>query len=349
MKALFDVQCLHDYFANGVCRALRLVPTSNCARLLARYRLVFRALPGGGAVYYNEDASPLAQFTESAPLAFWLINDDPALLSYTDCAESASDASRLFYFDNLHCKPRTSSTLASGTLAAPRLPACPARFELPIDPTQRAVKLELLGQLQGSKDPVWQALSPDAPLATLQLDFGSQGESRYQLTKGGVKALDFWLGQPPARAWGVVAIYPGGPRQAANVPRAARALSQESRVSAKTYSIELTARRLRWRYHLIGQTEMNLSHYQVLANHKVAGKLHFDGAPGEPLGGQPSYRFTARELLPLAERPGDAISVQLTPLPHARPQLTVNLAYPRAENVSGIENGQHYADVFVYL
>ncbi|TKC88715.1 hypothetical protein FAZ69_13260 [Trinickia terrae] len=348
MSPLFTLQCRHGYFADGVCRALSLAPTPNCAQLLARYRLRFQPLPGGGTVHYEDGASPLAQFTESAPLAFWLISRDPALSDYTDVA--GKRAAGLFYFDNLHCEPETEtgSTLSGGPLAVPCLPARPPRFGLPVDPPRRAARLELFGPLPGAV-PVWQAQSPDASLAALPLDFGALDEGRYRLNADGVQLLDFWLGNPPANAWGVAAIYLGGPRLADSVPAAACAIGRTGEISVRTYGIELTARSLLWRYHLIGRSEMNFANYQLVANRTAGGPVHFDGAPGDPVAGQPSYCFTAREPLALAERPGDTVSVQLASLLHARPQLSVNLAYPRPGNVSGAQDGQQFADVFVYL
>ncbi|WP_322044094.1 hypothetical protein [Paraburkholderia sp. J67] len=351
MTPLFTIQCRHDYFADGVCRALSLVPTQRSAALLARYRLLFRPLPGGGSIYYEDGASPLAQFSESAPLAFWLIGRDPALNDYTDVAAKGSTG--LFYFDNLHCKPKSSSKLASGPLTAPRLSAYPPRFSLPVDPARRAARLDLLGQLSGGAPPVWQAQSPDATLSALPLDFSALDEGRYRLNVDGAHTLDFWLGKPPSNAWGVAAIYPGGLLLADSVPAAARTIDGKGEVNLKTYSIELAARSVRWRYHLIGQSGMNLADYQLLATRTTGETVHFEGAPGDTVDGRPSYCFTASDPLPLAERPGDKVSVQLASLPQARTQLSVNLAYPRMGNVGGAQgsaqNRQQFADIFVYL
>ncbi|RDU97543.1 hypothetical protein [Trinickia dinghuensis] len=342
MSPLLTIQCSHSYFFDGVCRVLSLMPTSACASMLARYRLLFRSSAGGGIVYYQEGVSPLAQFDESAPLAFWLIGRDPALLSYTD--SNSSNAAGLFYFDNLlDCK------LASGTLTAPQLPCLPARFGLPLDPPRRAMNLELFRRLDGGKQPVWQGRSPDVELAALALDFGVQDEGRYQLVGDGAKVLDFWLGHAPADAWGVVAIYPGGRRQAAGVAPAARAIDEKGEVSPKCYSIELLAKQVFWRYNLIGQTELNFEHYELLARRKTGEPVLFGPPQGAQFNGQPSCRFVAREPLPLAERPGDVLSVRLASKPDASPQLNLSLAYPRPENVGSPEDGKQFADVLVFL
>ena len=342
MSPLLTIQCSHSYFSDGVCRALTLTPTSACARMLARYRLLFRSSPGGGAVYCQEDVSPLAQFDESAPFAFWLAGRDPALLIYTDSA--SSDATGLFYFDNL-----AGTKLASGTLAAPQLPSLQARFGLPLDPPRRAMNLELFRRLDGGKQPVWQGQSPDVELAALELDFGVQDEGRYHLMGDGAKVLDFWLGDAPANAWGVVAIYPGGRRQAAGVAPTARAIDEKGEVSPKCYIIELLAQRVFWRYNLIGQTELNFEHYELLARRKTGQPVLFEPTQGAKFNGQPSCQFVAREPLPLAERPGDILSVRLASKPHASPQLNLSLAYPRPENVGSPEDGKQFADVLVFL
>src|SRR5262245_51826249 len=100
-KPLFTIECLHGYFADRVCRTLALSPTSAAARLLERYHLRFRSLPGGGAVYYEESASNLARLREeAAPLAFALSASDPLFDIYTEGSGSAAPGGTVRYFSN---------------------------------------------------------------------------------------------------------------------------------------------------------------------------------------------------------------------------------------------------------
>src|SRR4051812_373238 len=101
----FDIVCQHGYFSDRLCRPLSVAPTADCQRLLQRYRLRFRAVPGGGQVHYDPDdpLQLLAYFDETLPFTFTILNTDPALLSYTaDVPAALPDrAPGLYYFDNL--------------------------------------------------------------------------------------------------------------------------------------------------------------------------------------------------------------------------------------------------------
>jgi hypothetical protein len=227
----------------------------------------------------------------------------------------------------------------------------PSRFSLPVQPPLQAATLTLASQFgSNGTAPVWQQQSPDALLATLPISLGSLAEGRYQLAANGDQLLDFWLGAAPANAWGMVAIYPGGPLQAGKVAAAARVIGQQGQITPKTYTLQLNARSLCWRYHLIGESGPSYQHYQLTATHKSGGtQVAFGGAAGEAINGLPSYRFVSQQPLALSERPGDLYSVQLQPgagMPHA---AELRLPYPRPGNISGVEQGVRYADVYVYL
>lgn len=112
MNRLLTLQCRHDYFADGICHALGLVPTAACARQLACYQLLFRPQPGGGAVYYQDGISALDDYTDTTPLSFWLCSSDAALASYTQLAPPGKGG---FYFtDNLTATPDADGTLQLG-------------------------------------------------------------------------------------------------------------------------------------------------------------------------------------------------------------------------------------------
>lgn len=355
---LFKVQCRHDYFADGICRPLKLLPTAGCARQLARYQLRFRAESGGGEVYYQDGVSPLNQFRESTPLAFWLVNSDPGLLSYTELdASVASGEAGVFYFDNLDAQPDGQDVNAvrlnpPGPLAAPRVPTRPSRFSVPLDAPVRAVAQSLHSRLTGAAGtPVWQLPSADAALRTLPFAFGDVGEGRYLLSVDGREVLDFWLGMPPEQVWGVVAIYPGGSLQRGNFPSTLQSIAVDGKATAKTYAIQLTALALPWRYCLTGQpgAELDFEQYELVATLRNGQQVSFIGGPGDALDGRPVYRFASPHALPLGERPGDALSVQLRPKPGARPTAPLRLGYPQPRNISGAAAGGPYADVYVHL
>jgi len=365
---LLTVRCRHDYFVDGNCRALRLVPTAECAQQLARYRLHFRPDAGGGTLYYQPGLSQLDRYTERVPLAFWLINHDPALDSYTTLDAAVSDAGMdgVFYFDNLTALAAPDGALwlnalpdadgapqaqAPGSPQAPRLPARGARFSAIPDRPLRAAQLALYPQLAGKDGaPLWQARSADALLASVLVALGAVAEGRYRLALEGSSTLDFWRGSPPRRAWGVVAIYAGGKAQAGAPGPALRPIAADGTVQARIYEVALTALALPWRYQLISQegSKADWSGYELVATPTGKHAVGFSGAVGAALDGRAVYQFLSDQPLPLAERPGTALSVQLRPGARTRHVLPLNLAYPEPGNIRGA-GAARYAEVYVHL
>ena len=85
---LFKIECRHNYFADSLYSSLKLSPTEACKRLLQRYDLLFREMPGGGAVYYGKrnDLTIIRTIREIIPFTFTLTSTDPHLINYTDLA-----------------------------------------------------------------------------------------------------------------------------------------------------------------------------------------------------------------------------------------------------------------------
>ena len=353
---LFTVQCRHDYFADGVCRPLKLVPTATCALILARYQLRFRPESGGGVIYYQPGVSPLDQFLETAPLAFYLLNQDPALASYTSFG-TATDALApgAFYFDNLEALPEGEDLVClnpPGPLMAPQLPIYPQRFNLPVYPPVRAVALSLRRHLTDvNGTPAWQALSPDAALSKLVIAPAALDEGRYQLAIDGCDVLDFWFGAASQPVWGVIAIYLGGRFQFDNFKSTIPIIDLNGQVCPKTYTIRLSARSLPWRYCLIGQSGAvaDFDQYELVATPRGGMPLSFIGSQGELMDGRPIYCFVSPVALALAERPGDTLSVVLRPRQGARHAAPMRLGYAQPRNISGQATNERYADVFVHL
>lgn len=368
LSALLTVRCTHGYFGGGPCRALSLMPTAECARQLARYRLSFLSQPGGGTVYYQPGAGMLEHYTERAPLAFWLVNSDPALDSYTalDATVTGPGADGVFYFDNLDAVADETGTLRlnavpdaqgkpqaqpPGSQQAPKLPVKGARFPLLPDQPVRAAQLALQPRLAGADGvPLWQARSPDASLASVPVALGAIAEGRYRLSVQGSSPVDFWLGPPPRPAWGVVAIYTGGKRQTDQVAPELRAIAPDGTVQARTYEIALTALALPWRYNIISQEgiDADWTKYELVATPVGKTPVRFTGQAGAAIGGRAVYQFVSDQPLPLAERPDEALGVQLRPGARARHVLPLVLAYPEPGNIRG-EGDARYAEVYVHL
>ena len=341
MTPLFSLRALHDYFADGLCGALQWQPSASTRQQLARYQLVFRGERGGGTVYYRAGISPLDQYLETAPMVFWLLNDDLAFGDYTELVQTAGG---MRYFDNLRAAP--DGTLNDG----PCLPCKPARFSVPLNPSRRAAALAVRAQL-APEPPVWQAISPDVLLANLPIDLQGLDEGRYVVQIDGAAASDFWLGAPPHGAWGMVAIYVGGGLQSSHLPPDECMITADGRVRTRTFMLRFAARRLPWRYSLIGQPlrPLDWSNYVLTAIPVEGAAVDFIGASAPALDGQPVYRFTSAHALALSERPGERIKLQLQPRPGTRHATTLRLPYPQPANVGGLSDGELHAEVYIYL
>src|SRR5688500_358250 len=103
-KPLFSIECLHAYFANGICRTLVVSPTAATVRLFQRHHLRFRSSPGGGTIYYEETSTNLPRLSgEPSPLAFALASTDPLFEIYTDDGDAAvgrAPGGTIRYFSN---------------------------------------------------------------------------------------------------------------------------------------------------------------------------------------------------------------------------------------------------------
>ena len=99
---LITLECVHAYFAKGVCHNLHLQPTAQCRQLLERYDCLFRSTPSGGVIAFakGEDMIPVSHFDEEIPFSFDLISPDPYFNNYTE-VNPLSGSESVYYFSNL--------------------------------------------------------------------------------------------------------------------------------------------------------------------------------------------------------------------------------------------------------
>lgn len=179
---LFRIQCRHDFFADGLCHMLELTPTAACLRQLERYGGLFRKIPGGGVICFDQ-RDLLRLFDETTPFAFALTGPGAAISGCTDMgtAPATSPAAGLFYFGNLG----TGETL----LHPPGDPF--AGGALPVLSRRSAPRAETLSDMLGNQLPA---------------NLGTLPEGRYRWPDDGG---DFYLSDvSPAARWGVAEIFP---------------------------------------------------------------------------------------------------------------------------------------------
>ncbi len=305
-KPLFSIECLHDYFADRVCRTLALSPTAATARLFRRHHLRFRTSRGGGTVYYDESSTNLLRLSsEPSPLAFALTSTDPLFEIYTDdggATGGRAPSGTVHYFSNREAdvadisgRRRWLLHPPGQPLAQPPLPVRSSRFTYRFDQPVRSVNIEVMG-VDG--EPAWQTRSPELPAGDCQLDLRGQPCGRYRLVVGGRPAEDFYLSEEPAvRQWGVVDVF------------------LKDVAQAPTYTISFASRATVWRYYIFDQPKMVSPYagYDIVGVQKRSGR---DGSSNEDIrfvrrsetvtvNGRPAFVFESTQTVPLAEVPSE--------------------------------------------
>ena len=354
-KPLFSIECLHGYFADGVCRTLTLSPTAAGARSCERHHLRLRSTPGGGTVYYEESASNLLRLgAEASPLAFALTSIDPLFEIYTEGGGSgnAAPAATVHYFSNgevhfadVSGRRRTLLHPPGQAFAEPPLMMRTRHFTYRFDQPVRAVPLEVLnagGQL------IWQTRTPDIEVRDWPLDLRGQPDGRYRLVVAGRPSGDFYLSDEPlARQWGVVEVFT---KDLDHVP---------------TFTISLASRGTVWRYYIFDQPfgPSSYSGYDVVGVRKRSGgadgssngDIRFTKRPETvTVNGRQAFVFESRQTLPLVEVPNeDDYLFSFRPnggSERGGPAVRLPFAQPMATKLDAAPDGARMvSEIFVYL
>jgi hypothetical protein len=359
---LFAIECLHDYYADGICRPLSLRPTPDCLGLLERHQCLFRAKAGGGMVASasRDEVDLLAGYGESAPFSFELISADPRLTHRDEQVTpppAGMPGERLRYFNNLGA----GGMVADGELAAEWLPVRGKRFSHRLEPSHEEARVEVVDTLRG--EPVWCSarLAPGARV--IPLDLGALPDGRYRFRIGDDLAPAFYLSDLPAAGrWGVVEIFPGG-ALAAHVPANHRVLDEAGQPRPKTFVIRLDNPGSIWRYFIIDHNAED----HAYDGHRVEGyarpasrgtdtrvaRIEFTELARTRVEGRPARVFESTRPIALRERPGDDYEFLFKAngqgersgptfrLPYASAETT------RLETVSGV--ARMCSEIFVYL
>lgn len=102
-KILCSVQILNEYFQDGFCPDLNIVPSEPTRDILKNVRLQYKMFGHQLIIFTETDAAglPVAPVNLSGSLVFYMDLKNPAFLNYTSINLEALQ-SRRFYFTNLH-------------------------------------------------------------------------------------------------------------------------------------------------------------------------------------------------------------------------------------------------------
>jgi hypothetical protein len=368
-ELLFTIECLHGYFADHLCKVLTLAPTGDCRRLLGRYQMIFRALPNGGAVYFDasDEIDYLKIFQEKRPFTFSLISSDASLGNYTAQASdgSVSPADGIFYFNNLRGQSAEVYGEPKLLLHAPQRATVPLTVQsrqfvyVSAQPlTGAQLEVTDLSGLQAS----WKNKSPMQTSVNLPIDLSGYADGAYRLSVDGKDVFDFYVSDTPAvRQWGIVEIFAGG-AAADYVPDAFRVIDADGRPQPKTFTISLDSRQTIWRYCVISQApqERKYDTYDVIGTNKKSSdgdaqsssEIRFTRMP-DPLtiNGKQAVVFESIAGIPLLQVPAQTHTFTLMPGTETqRGARSYKLPYPAVDAlVAGDASGGVFSAVYVYL
>lgn len=363
---LFRIECLHAYFG-GPCRSLTLVPTDDCRHLMARYRMLFREVLGGGAVYCPQQSPPdlLKEFDETTAFTFALISNDPLFTNYTESGSGGLDPGEsIFYFDN-------KNDIQGPVLGQTRQLLHQPGHMLGVPVRTKVSKVARRTSAAGNSFTVLEPLGKQAILQgtfppetnSAQLDLRSFPEGLYWLQVGDDTPQPFYLSdEPSARRWGVVHIYAGGIRQASELPAACTTIDSNGVTHPKTFTIALESRKTIWRYYVMpSSNQAGFGDYQVVpggkkppdANSLADGDPQFRLLPGTtPIEGRAAWVFESQKAIPFLLSPAKSFALSLRPNKNGQSgQRTIRLPYaqPASLTKGGTEPERMCSEIFVYL
>lgn len=368
----FGIECLHDFFSDGRCRALSVHPTRECELLLERYSCLFRPMEGAGAVYYADsgDAEPFRNFSESRPLGFTLTCDDPLLETYTDIDLSGarvSPAKSFYYFNNAdrNIEPDGAearlllhppgAALENGPVAV-KPGTFMIRFDTPLSDAALGVRDSL------HQKTVWETKTPKEKVNGWNLNLTDVPSGRYSLLINGKVTLEFYLyEQAPVKIWGLIEIFPGGRGTGDRIPEDCRLVDSNGSAITRNFAVSLSTRRSIWRYHIVSNSP-DRQHYEdftVIGTRKSgsagsAGQgrdIPFAKLKPEPGIDAHTLLFESQQDIPLRQIPSREHVFSF------KPQSTgansgLKLPYALARNTrldAGSGSRRMISDVFVYL
>jgi len=348
-RLLLGLECRHGYFTDGVCRPLRALPSAACMTQLARYRMLWRPLPGGGEIHASAGALP--DYHQGGALTLLLMCSDRHLMNYTGglAVPAAESLPSVWYFDNLQSRHGVLNPAGGG--APQRLPLMGHRFQWTPPPDATAGSLMLC-------DALGQTVCELAPQATV-LDLSPWDEGRYAITFHGAVLLDFYLcDATPTGLWGLCALYAGG--RDSPVPDEGAAIGADGSVNPRRYQIALNSRTTHWRYTLVAPdasfdyTRWTVSGERRATQDAKPDVVDFSHTPQILLvDGRQAARFTSLQPLPLGEHPADTMRFTLH-TGSAMDGHAGNLRLPYAQGRALVQTDaatplQQYSDIYVYL
>ncbi|EGV18797.1 hypothetical protein [Thiocapsa marina] len=325
---LFSIECRHDFYGDGPCRAIEMRPTPECDALLQRFGCIFRPTAEGGAVYFDfRRADPgsityngstrgealLGAFDGVRPFSFIVVNREPSFDAFTKVPQRTHDRSQqLRLFDNRQLRDGGEFLLLHETGALGRsLPLKRPAFRHEFEDEQTATKWRV-GPLGATcEEAEAEADAPGEPYREVTMDLSGLSPGAYQLMLckddfSTLETVEFYLDRAFAKPnWGIIEIFLRSPGAA----EGAECIDASGKITSRRFGLRLPAREAVLKCYVAPEdADKNLTGFRIKDKVKNGTKVIEFSDPEEKPTGEPPFTgkrawvFQTSVAVPLTER-----------------------------------------------
>ena len=345
---LFEIEILHDYYADKLCRDISIVPTVECKTALQKTGLRFLATETGCKIFarVNEiGGKDILQLpmSENLRLNFLMILRNNAFKTFTQL-ELNTERNLQYYFNNLEENSGTDNTvhlvsnkfgkkLSNGDLKIFRTGTYQYISNTAIPESDvRISYTDSTEQMQQLLDPV---NGNTRKIFSFDLKKGSAG--RAELLEQGNSKDSFYIMSSADRQdiFGVIEMF-----HRSSLPAKNKFVNEsDNSIAAKKYLIQFANRQTTWRYHVNKKFNKDITAISIKKENGTA--IEFESAPGST---QELFIKTSKNPIPLTETAVTGIKL----LDNLNQEIIAHL--PNASlQVLKEEGGKHFSDIFITI
>lgn len=359
---LFSIRLKHDYFPEGKCQGINIVPTTETAQRMQTLGIRLVARDFGAELFYESGSTPQRQLLHTdAPihLSFLLRSTDPLFFNYTGLP-APSPPYTLHYLTNLspqQRQPQETFNVGDGEL----LPLVSGFFDIEITQGKPITLKDELGfelsSFTGKEEtedqhPFIRFVKAD--LSKIEVNLSSKTEGYYTLMQG-EESLKKVINAPKNFKPGdtcLLSIYLG------DTGTTGKHILKDGAVEPAAFNLTFHVRETNWRYFLIDHNNTGYSNFQLVdANTQLPIALSSDSPTTKTLpDGKTAVVLAVEKAIPLQQRPENHFLLKMESPGQSKP-ISINLPSPDASRISLDESSPtdeseaptFYSDMYVYV
>lgn len=253
-EEICDVQFSHEFFKDKFWTSVEIIPTEETQVLLRQAHILFRQDKKGFMLGYRQapEVSHLDKMEKPLQLSFWIKNNDPYFLNYTELPFDIS--SEIYYFnnkfDNKHATDKkclSSQEFVNGTDRI-RVSQAGLKFEFqaPIFNPDFEIR-NAFDEVVWKYEPTEEELDNFYEVSFININLNSEPSGKYSIYLNGIFEYDFYLlPQSFGKVFGVIDLF--FDKDDTSVYSV---FDIHGQVSRQHYSIQFKNRAIKWKYLLI--------------------------------------------------------------------------------------------------